>query len=59
MRLMGFAKPIGRYMIPYFICSVLYAVFNTFTYVAAIPIIQSMFDPSFAWTPSTSSRGWP
>ncbi len=51
MRLMGFAKPIGRYMIPYFICSVLYAVFNTFTYVAAIPIIQSMFDPSFAWTP--------
>lgn len=51
MRLMGFARPIGRYMIPYFVCSVLYAVFNTFTYVAAIPIIQSMFDPEFAWTP--------
>ncbi len=51
LRLMGFASPISRYAIPYVIYSVLYAIFNTFTYVAAIPIIQSMFDPSFAWKP--------
>lgn len=54
LRLMGFASPISRYAIPYLIYSALYAVFNTFTYVAAIPIIQSMFDPSFAWKPVES-----
>lgn len=51
LRILGFAKPISRYAVPYFIYSVLYAIFNTFTYVAAIPIIQSMFDPSFSWKP--------
>ncbi len=51
MRLLGFARPLGRYVVPYFIYSVLYAIFNTFTYVAAIPVIQSMFDPDFAWKP--------
>ncbi len=53
LRLLDFASPLSRYAIPYFFCSVLYALFNTFTYVAAIPIIQSMFDPTFAWTPVT------
>ncbi len=53
LRLLEFASPLSRYAIPYFFCSVLYALFNTFTYVAAIPIIQSMFDPTFAWTPVT------
>lgn len=51
VRLLKFAQPISKYAIPYFIYSALYAVFNTFTYVAAIPVIQSMFDPDFAWTP--------
>ena len=51
IRLLGFAKPISRYAIPYFIYSVLYALFNTCTYVAAIPVLQSMFDPNFAWKP--------
>lgn len=51
LRLLGFAKPISRYAVPYFIYSLFYAIFNTFTYVAAIPIIQSMFDPDFAWQP--------
>ncbi len=51
LRLLGFAKPLSRYAVPYFIYSLLYAIFNTFTYVAAIPIIQSMFDPDFAWQP--------
>lgn len=51
LRLLGFARPLGKYVAPYFVYSVLYAVFNTFTYVAAIPVIQSMFDPDFAWRP--------
>ncbi|MEG2612070.1 MAG: ABC transporter ATP-binding protein [Alistipes sp.] len=54
MRLLGFAKPIEKYAIPYFFYSVLYAIFNTFTYVAAIPILQTMFDPNFVWKPVTS-----
>lgn len=51
LRLLTFARPISKYAIPYFFYSLLYAVFNTFTYVAAIPIIQSMFEPDFAWKP--------
>uniref|UniRef100_UPI0040568DC4 ABC transporter ATP-binding protein n=1 Tax=Alistipes sp. TaxID=1872444 RepID=UPI0040568DC4 len=50
-RILGFARPISRYAIPYFIYSLLYALFNTCTYVAAIPVLQSMFDPNFAWQP--------
>ena len=30
LRLVGFAKPYGRYAIPYFFYSVLHALFNTF-----------------------------
>lgn len=33
MRLLGFARPIKRYAIPYGIFSLLYAVFNTLTFV--------------------------
>ncbi len=51
MRILGFARPISRYAVPYTIYSILYAIFNTFTYVAAIPIIQTMFDPTFSWKP--------
>jgi len=50
-RLMGFARPVGRYAFPYLICSLLYALFNTFTYVAAIPVINTIFQPDFVYTP--------
>lgn len=44
LRLLGFAKPIEKYAIPYFLFSVFYAVFNTFNFVMIIPIVSALFD---------------
>ncbi len=40
---MKFASPLSRYAIPYFICAILYALFNTFNYAMIIPILKTMF----------------
>ena len=52
-RLLGFAKPLSRYAIPYFIFAALHAVFNTFNYAMIIPILHAMFtaDGGFIFTP--------
>ncbi len=42
-RLLGFAKPIEKYAIPYFFYTLIYAVFNTFNFVMIIPILKTMF----------------
>lgn len=42
-RLLGFAKPIEKYAIPYFFFTLFYAVFNTFNFVMIIPILKTMF----------------
>ena len=47
MRLLGFARPIKRYAIPYGIFSLLYALFNTLTCGLIIPILNTMFDDGF------------
>lgn len=44
LRLLGFAKPIEKYAIPYFIFSIFYAVFNTFNFVMIIPIVSALFN---------------
>lgn len=44
MRLLGFASPISKYAIPYFIYSLLYALFNSLTFLLIIPILNTMFD---------------
>ncbi len=43
-RILGFAKPIGKYMIPYFFYSLLYAIFNLCTFSLIIPIVNSLFN---------------
>lgn len=52
-RLLGFAKPLSRYTIPYFIFAALHALFNTFNYAMIIPILNAMFntDGGFVFTP--------
>ena len=47
MRLLGFARPIEKYAIPYFFYSLLYALFNTLTFGLIIPILNTMFDDGF------------
>ena len=52
-RLLGFAKPLSRYTIPYFIFAALHALFNTFNYAMIIPILNAMFNSTggFVFTP--------
>ena len=53
MRLLGFAKPLSRYAVPYFFYSALHAVFNTFTYTMIIPIIGTLFsEEGYVFTPT-------
>ncbi len=49
LRLLGFARPIEKYAIPYFFYSLLYAVFNSLTFVLIVPIMNTMFDPDYTF----------
>ena len=49
LRLLGFAKPIEKYAIPYFFYSLLYALFNSCTFLLIIPILNTMFKPDYAF----------
>ena len=51
MRLLGFARPIKKYAIPYFIFAALHALFNTLNYTMIIPILNTMFDKGFQFVP--------
>ena len=52
MRLLGFARPLSRYAVPYFFYSVLHALFNTFTYTMIIPIIGTLFSEGYVFQPT-------
>lgn len=52
IRLLGFAKPIERYAVPYFFFAALHAIFNTLTYALIIPILNTMFDAGYTFTPT-------
>ncbi len=52
MRLLGFAKPLGRYAVPYFFFTALHALFNTFNYAMIMPILNAMFsEEGYAFQP--------
>ncbi len=51
IRLLGFAKPLSRYAVPYFFYAALHAIFNTFNYVMIIPILDTMFSEGYQFTP--------
>ncbi len=51
IKLLGFAKPIEKYAIPYFFYAILYAIFNTFNYAMIIPILSAMFRENFNFVP--------
>ncbi len=51
-KLLSFAQPIGKYIVPYFGYAVLYAIFNTFNFAMIIPILNTMFlEESFTFVP--------
>jgi len=43
-RLLGFVRPIGKFAVPYFFYTLFYALFNTFTYVLVIPVLNTLFN---------------
>ena len=49
LRLLGFAKPIEKYAIPYFFFALFYSLFNTVLFMMIIPIITTMFDPNYVF----------
>ena len=51
IRLLGFAKPLSKYAVPYFFFAALHALFNTFNYAMIIPILNSMFSEGFTFEP--------
>ena len=51
LRLLGFAKPISRYAVPYFFFAALHALFNTFNYAMIIPILNAMFSDGYTFQP--------
>ena len=53
LRLLGYAKPISKYAVPYFFFAALHAVFNTFNYAMIVPILNTMFDPNYDFVPVT------
>ena len=42
-KLLQFGRPLGKYAVPYFFYTLLYAFFNVFTMVLAAPIIELLF----------------
>lgn len=40
---MGFARPIGKYAVPYFFYTLFYALFNTLLFVMVMPLLDSLF----------------
>ena len=51
IRLLGFAKPIEKYAIPYFFYSLFYALFNSLTFLLIMPILNTMADESVVYEP--------
>ena len=51
IRLLGFAKPISKYAVPYFFFAALHALFNTVNYAMIIPILNAMFSEGFVFEP--------
>ncbi len=51
LRLLGFAKPLSRYAVPYFFFAALHAIFNTFNYAMIMPILNAMFSEGYVFQP--------
>lgn len=45
LRILQFAKPYGKYAIPYFFFVLLHSIFNIGTFAMVIPILETLFDP--------------
>ena len=51
LRLLGFAKPLEKYAIPYFFYTLFYAVFNLMNFMLIIPILSTLFGGAASMEP--------
>lgn len=50
LRILSYGRPWSRYVVPYFLCVILYTIFNTLTYGMLLPLLKTMFDPEAMMT---------
>jgi subfamily B ATP-binding cassette protein MsbA len=57
-RLLSFARPIGKFAVPYFILTLLSIIFNTLNYVLLAPLLKAIFNPGSAGKALLKPANW-
>jgi subfamily B ATP-binding cassette protein MsbA len=57
-RLLSFARPIGKFAVPYFILTLLSIIFNTLNYVLLAPLLKAIFNPGAAGKALVKPLNW-
>jgi subfamily B ATP-binding cassette protein MsbA len=45
-RLLSFAKPLGKFAVPYVLCTLLAVIFNTLNLALLAPLLMTLFESS-------------
>lgn len=54
-RILAYGRPYGPLVVPYVVSVLLYTIFNTFTYVMLLPLLETMFNPDSMMTVVSSA----
>lgn len=57
-RLLSFARPIGKFAVPYFICTLFSVIFNTLNLALLAPLLKTIFDPKTAEVVTKPENWW-
>jgi subfamily B ATP-binding cassette protein MsbA len=57
-RLLSFARPIGKFAFPYFICTLFSVIFNTLNIALLAPLLTTIFDKHVASTIIIKPKSW-
>lgn len=57
-RLLSFARPIGKFAFPYFICTLLSVIFNTLNIALLAPLLTTIFDKHAATAVIVKPQNW-
>jgi subfamily B ATP-binding cassette protein MsbA len=57
-RLLSFARPIGKFAVPYFICTLFSVVFNTLNIALLAPLLTTIFDKHVVASATIKPKTW-
>jgi subfamily B ATP-binding cassette protein MsbA len=57
-RLLSFARPIGKFAVPYFICTLFSVIFNTLNLALLAPLLKTIFDPKTGEAVTKPANWW-